>query len=220
MTAPSFRRPPSSSEDIHYLTFLRHGESRANQEGVLQGQSDSPLSTNGRSQAEALAKRWASENKRFHKIIASPLSRAKETAEIVAAALSVPITLDPLWMERDYGNYVGLSRTEIQASNLQPAFVHPYFPAGETGESAFDLYLRAGKALTSLLRRPPNRYLIVSHGGILNMVMYAILGLPPQANFTGPKFAFGNTTFATLTYNPGNHTWRVLGLNDGSHLSD
>jgi hypothetical protein len=51
----------------------------------------------------------------------------------------------------------------------------------------------------------------------LNMFMYAILGIIPQANFYGPRFRFGNTAFATLTYTPNQHKWAVLGLNNRNH---
>jgi hypothetical protein len=49
------------------------------------------------------------------------------------------------------------------------------------------------------------------------MVMYAILGIVPQANFQGSRFRFRNTAFATLTYNPEEHSWVLEGLNDRMH---
>jgi broad specificity phosphatase PhoE len=77
--------------------------------------------------------------------------------------------------------------------------MHPYQAVGETGESQWELYLRAGRAVQNLLKNPPGRYLVVSHGGILNLAFYAILGIAPQANFTGPRFRFANTAYATPT---------------------
>ncbi|MBK8784770.1 MAG: hypothetical protein IPO22_23960, partial [Anaerolineales bacterium] len=47
---------------------------------------------------------------------------------------------------------------------------------GSDGEGDWELFLRAGQALHSLLKREPARYLIVSHGGLLNQVMHAVVG--------------------------------------------
>jgi broad specificity phosphatase PhoE len=60
------------------------------------------------------------------------------------------------------------------------------------------------------LDRAPGRYLVVSHGGILNMAMYSILSIAPQAHHNGPRFWFRNTTFAEFAYEPDYHNWRLL----------
>ncbi len=209
---------PTPPNPVRYhLTLLRHGESVGNAEGKHQGQSDFPLTEKGEAQVSALAERWFNEKKCFDLLISSPLSRARGTAEILAEALNLTLELNPLWMERDNGLLAGLRPEEAIASYPRPPFIHPYLPIGQTGESQWELYLRAGKAIQDLLHHPPGNYLIVSHGGILNMVLYAILGITPQANFYGPRFRFGNTAFATLSYNPGEHKWYVHGLNDRVH---
>jgi 2,3-bisphosphoglycerate-dependent phosphoglycerate mutase len=209
-----FTPPPPPQ---YTIILLRHGESIGNAEGRHQGQSDFPLTERGRQQAQALAARWQREKRAFDRVITSPLTRAHQTAEIVAAALQAPIEMDPAWLERDVGLLSGQRPEEALRQHPRPAFIHPYQPIGETGEGQWALFLRAGHAIQTLMRRPPGRYLIVSHGGILNMALYAILGLTPHANFTGPRFRFNNTSFATLTYTPEQHAWRVLGLNDRQH---
>ncbi len=202
----------------YHIILLRHGESVGNAEGYYQGQSDFPLSQQGERQARALAQRWLAQSVTFDCIIASPLARACQTAEIIATALGeLPIELEPTWMERNNGKLAGLRPEQAAERFPRPGFFHPYLPIGETGESQWELYLRAGQAVQDLLRRPPGRYLIVSHGGILNMVMYVILGIVPQANFHGPRFRFRNAAFATLVYYPETHTWRLEGLNDQAH---
>jgi len=114
----------------------------------------------------------------------------------------------------------GLHPEEAAERFPRPVFVHPYQSIGETGESQWQLYLRAGAAVQSLLKRPAGCYLVISHGGLLNMVFYAILGITPHANFHGPRFRFRNTAFATLTYTPDDHKWAVLGVNDRLHWQD
>ncbi len=201
------------------LTFLRHGESEGNRQRVIQGQADYPLNATGRQQAAALGRRWLQEGRHFDGIIASPLSRASETAEIVATELGteLEIELDPVWMERDFGRMSGVQRTERYSGTRPSSFVDPYSPLGETGESILELFLRGGKALLALLARPPGSYLVVSHGGLLNMTLYAALGIAPQPDFQGPRFDFRNAAFAMLSYEPGVHRWHIMGLNDRTH---
>jgi len=199
------------------ITLLRHGESVGNAEGKHQGQSNFPLTDKGESQSHALAQRWLSENRTFDLIISSPLSRARQTAEILSQSLHILLEFNDLWMERNNGVLAGLRPEEAIQTYPRPPFIHPYLPIGQTGESQFELYLRAGNAVQNLLHHTSGNYLVVSHGGILNMVLYAILGITPQANFYGPRFRFGNTAFATLSYNPGEHKWYVYGINDRSH---
>jgi broad specificity phosphatase PhoE len=147
-------------------------------------------------------------------VISSPLLRARQTADIIAKALDSSIEPDENWMERNNGLLAGLRQDEVDQRGLRPAFIHLYEPVGQTGESQWELFLRAGRAVQGLVSRPPGRYLVVSHGGILNMAMYAILGMTPQANLSGPRFRFRNTSFAVLEYDPTRHSWMVDSLND------
>jgi 2,3-bisphosphoglycerate-dependent phosphoglycerate mutase len=202
---------------IHHIVFLRHGESVGNAEDRFQGQYDFPLTEKGRAQAKALADRWLAEGVTFERCISSPLLRAAQTAEIIAPALNIPLEFDPVWKELHNGGLARLDRDEAAERFPRPDFIHPYLHIGETGESRWEVYLRAGRGVQSLLDRGPGRYLIVAHGGILNMAMYAILGIPVQADYTGPTFRFLNTSFATLTYTPEEHHWRLIGLNDRAH---
>ncbi|MBC8332580.1 MAG: histidine phosphatase family protein [Anaerolineae bacterium] len=204
----------------HYITLLRHGESVGNADGYHQGQVDFPLTEKGRAQARALAAYWQVHNPAFDTVVASPQSRARETAEIITSALSLSIEFGEIWMERDNGLLGGLHHTEAQEKYPQPDFIPLYDPIGRTGESQWELYLRGGKAVQSLLHRPPARYLVVSHGAILNMVVRAILGIMPQPNYSTPRFRFPNTAFATFTFNPNSHLWVVHGINQRPHWGE
>jgi broad specificity phosphatase PhoE len=206
-------------DEIYQFVFLRHAESTGNASGTWQGQTDYPLTPLGQAQAAALAMRWAGESVQFDEAVSSPLERAYQTARIICDQLHLPIEQNPVWMERDFGALSGLKDSEAFARLPENPFFHPYLPVGENGESQWDLYLRAGQAVQDLMQKPPGRYLVVSHGGILNMVLYALLNIPVQANFQGPRFDFGNTGFATLAYSPPRHRWRLMGLNDLQHLA-
>ncbi len=199
------------------ITFLRHGESVGNAEARWQGQSDFPLTEKGREQARALADRWRSDGRTFDAILSSPLSRARETADIIAITLGMVVEEDRIWMERNIGIMAGLTAAEVKQHFPEPDFVTPFDTLGLDGEGDWELYLRAGRALQSLLRRKPGKYLVVSHGGLLNQVMHAIVGITPQANSSGLRFRFQNTGFTHVIYYPSSHRWHIETVNDRHH---
>jgi broad specificity phosphatase PhoE len=207
----------SSDKPVYNFVFLRHGESIGNAESRWQGQSDYALTERGRAQARALAERWKSEAAKFDLIVSSPLVRAKETAEIIASALGAKIELDPLLLERNIGEMEGLTMEEVRKIP-QPPYITPYDPIGGEGEGDWALFLRAGQALHDLVLRPPGSYLIVSHGGLLNQLMNAIIGIAPHVDPSGVRFRFENTAFARVIYFPYQHRWVIDTVNDRAHL--
>ena len=120
-------------------------------------------------------------------------------------------------MERDNGALAGLRHEEGPSLHPLPDFLNIYQPFAVTGEGDWELYLRAGQALHGLLKRPAAKYLVISHGGLLNQIMYAILGIAPQSNYSGARFRFDNTGFASFIYFPAEHRWQVDTINDHSH---
>ena len=209
-----------AESSLYHITFLRHGESVGNLENRFQGHADFPLTETGRAQARSLAERWQAEGRAFDRVLSSPLARARETAEIVCAALNTPLEFDPEWKEINNGLLEGLNDEEANQAVPRPQFMTPYTRYGRTGESRWEVYLRAGRAIQRLLDRDPGCYLVTAHGGILNMTMYAILGIPIQADFTGPRFIFLNTTFATFTYEPEHHIWGLLHFDYRPHWKE
>jgi len=207
------------SADYH-ITLVRHGESAGNADNIYQGQQDYPLTDTGRLQARLLGERWQAEGRAFSGIVSSPLLRALETAEIIAHYVPASIELDPNWMERHFGKLSGLTAAQADEQHPRPAYIGLYQPIASTGETQWELYLRAGRAIQDLLSRPPGSYLVVGHGGILNMALHAILGIAPLANYQGPYFHFRNTSFATLSFTPTGHAWRLEGFNDQRHWED
>jgi broad specificity phosphatase PhoE len=206
-----------TDKPVYHFCFLRHGESIGNAEARWQGQSDYALTEKGRLQAQALAKRWRAEGVKFDLILSSPLVRARETAEIVAAAVGAGVELDPILMERHIGEMEGLTADEVR-KRPQPPYVTPYDSIGGEGEGDWALFLRAGQALHGLLQRSPGSYLIVSHGGLLNQLMNAIVGIAPHVDPSGVRFRFENTAFARVIYYPHQHRWAIDALNDYTHL--
>lgn len=209
----------STPKPVYQFVFLRHGESTGNAESRWQGQSDYPLTERGRAQAMALARRWKAEGLKFDLAISSTLQRAKETAEIVTTALDVKLEFDEIWLERDIGDMEGLTSEEVQ-QKPRPPYVTPFNSIGGDGEGDWELFLRAGQALHNLLKRPAGSYLIVSHGGLLNQLMHAIVGVAHHADPSGVRFRFENTAFARVIYRPDQHRWAIDALNDHAHAQN
>jgi 2,3-bisphosphoglycerate-dependent phosphoglycerate mutase len=209
----------SGTEDqfTHRITLLRHGESTGNAQGVYQGRAEFDLSKKGRAQAWSLGEYWLAHEVTYTQVISSPQARARQTAEIVSEILEIPLLFDDQWQEIDNGILAGLPLEEALEKHPFPEIMTPYDPIGESGESNWDLYRRAVRAVQELVDRPSGEYLVVSHGGFLNRVLYVILGIVPQVNFSGARFRFGNTSYAAVQYNRSRHIWLVESLNTALH---
>lgn len=196
----------------HHITFMRHAESTGNRSEQLQGRSNTPLTERGEQQARERAAGWRAQGIGFDKIIASPLLRARHTAEIIASNMNVAVDLDNDWQERDFGNLEGQSLQELRQRGVD--FFEPYHSVGETGESQVDMYRRALVAIQNLLRRPTGRYLVVSHGAFLARVMFVVFGATPQSHYNSPVFWMGNTAYINLTYHMDRRQWRWYGFHN------
>jgi broad specificity phosphatase PhoE len=146
------------------LLLVRHGETDWNADGRLRGHTDRPLSDFGRRQAQWLAGELEAEE--LDAIYSSDLTRARETAEIVAARLGLPVELDPDLREKDWGNWEGL--TVVERDRVE--FV------GESTEAHQERILRALRRISE--RHPDTaRVLVVTHGGSMRRVQVAAMGM-------------------------------------------
>ncbi len=139
--------------------FIRHGETDWNKDHRIMGQTDIPLNETGRAQAYKAA--LLLKNKGIKKIIASPLRRTKETAEIIQKVLGedIPLFLDPGLMECNWGSLEG------RVNNHLPS-LHEW-ALGKTpkgGESVTHFITRISTTMDHLLTQ--KNILIVSHGGV------------------------------------------------------
>lgn len=197
------------------ITFLRHGQSRADVEQVHEGRYDSPLTELGRKQAHDRAKYLEECGVEYECIFSSPLVRAVETAKIIGGVLSASCKINPNWAERDNGSLAGLSFQESEIQYPKPDFKNPFQPyvvSTEEGESEWTLQSRAAKAIEEVIRRDAGSYLVVSHGAILNAAMRVIVGAPPPVNDQSVFFRFGDTAYVETTYYPQEHRWVIQKL--------
>jgi broad specificity phosphatase PhoE len=147
------------------ILLARHGETDWNRDGRFQGWADPPLNATGRAQAVDLAVALMAEE--LAGVYSSPLRRAYETAEVVAASRGLePVTVDAL-REVDVGSWSGLSRAEIeQRFPEQYARWLDYGQGWEDGETYEQMVDRVVGALQELAEaRDGERILAVTHGG-------------------------------------------------------
>ncbi len=179
-TRSAWRRLPSVGAMAPLtLTLLRHGESDWNVARRCQGQDDrARLTETGRSQAvEAVG---AVRARGVDLIVASDLTRALETADLVAGALGVTRLIDPLVRERSFGYLEGGPLAAVSPSDTGIAgdvLVDPDArPAG--GESFRDVALRARRFLEKAeLAWPERRLLVVTHGGFVRAARAVVSGV-------------------------------------------
>lgn len=147
------------------ILWLRHGQTALNAARVVQP-ADTPLSPLGRAQAAAVAPRIAA--LRPAALLASDLARARQTAEVIAAATGLPLHTDTLLRERDFGAWRGRPLAELPAD----ATAHPAAPPG--GESLADFLARAARAWAAVAawrQRLDGPLVVVSHGLLIQAVL-------------------------------------------------
>jgi probable phosphoglycerate mutase len=205
--------------ETHEFFFLRHGETEGNQAQRLQGQTDTRLTERGRVQARWLAERWAQAGVRFDQIISSPLERARQTAEIIAAILPAPLEQDAIWMERNFGILEGEYFRDLRQRIPTVDYYHPYAGFEGSGETQTDLYVRALQAVQGLVQRPAGCYLVVTHGAFLGRICFAILGLSPVGQQGGLIFRIENTGYLRALYETEKKRWTILSITNPAELA-
>lgn len=149
------------------FALVRHGETDWNRERRIQGSSDIPLNDTGREQARATGTLLAS--RRWTALVASPLSRAAETARLIGehVGLGEP-ELEPRLAERDYGAAEGLTGAEIDVKFPDGAEV----PGRESREAVADRVIAALHDLAA--RHPGEAVIVVAHGGVIRSVLESV----------------------------------------------
>ena len=143
------------------LYLVRHGKTRKNRSGLLQGRSDDPMSEEGVGEAEAAAA-WLRENKIvFDRVFSSPLGRAVRTAEILSGGF--PAILDERLLEMDYGPYEGTDMRDPppEITEFFRDFIRNPAPAGM--ESLDAVRERAGSFLNDLKEEVSGTVLVSTH---------------------------------------------------------
>ena len=161
------------------LFLVRHGETEWNRSLRYQGHRDIPLSEEGRAQAEKIASRLSAEQ--FDSVYASDLSRALETARIIAAGHGLEVKAVPELKETNFGRWEGLTYPEIDKQFhevMQGWRTNPRDTRIPDGESLGEVADRCWVGLNRVIDENPDRnVLVVAHGGIIRIAVATVLGM-------------------------------------------
>lgn len=164
------------------LYFIRHGKTLANTAEKWNGQSEDPLTDEGLKQATEAGAKAKTEGLHFDLIISSPLSRAKDTATLIAKEIGYPgnlIMIDELLLERNVG---------VLEQTLFKVFFdeHEYADVDnvEGAETVEQLQIRATEFLDKAKGLPESDILVVSHGAFGRALVRAINNRPWTDEYT------------------------------------
>lgn len=160
------------------LFLVRHGATDATEEGRFSGSTGAELSQQGRWQAARLGERLAEQP--IAAIYSSPLSRALETARIIAGHCRLePIIRDGL-REIGHGRWEGLTRDEVElrfTDEYAAWEADPFTFAPEGGESGVSVLARALPVIREMVTaHTGHQLLVVSHKATLRLVLSSLLG--------------------------------------------
>ena len=182
--------------------LLRHGQTDWNIDFRLQGVTDIPLNSTGIAQARSAAK--AIPQGYWNFVASSPLTRAVDTAQIIAEQISIPeLVIEPLLLERSFGDAEGMTHAEWKAK----------YPDGlpPGGESLEVLRMRAIQLLEHLLAQyRGTKVLAVSHGALIRKLVRMV----SQGEFPLDGQRFENTSLTVIKHNQ--NGWQIESYNPKS----
>lgn len=204
------------------LYFIRHGESLFNAQRRIQGQSDVALSSMGLRQAAALAPVF--ESREIDAIYSSPLRRAMQTAEPLAAVLNLTIRTDDRLKEINAGEFQGLEWPEIErkwpeaAKHWKEQTPDYVIPGGESRRAVAE---RGRAVFEAILAAGHRQVIVVAHGGVLSGAIRSLLQIPAETN----PFSFYNAAINALAWDQvetdsgsPRHRIKILVINETDHL--
>lgn len=173
------------------IFLARHGETEWNRVGRWQGATDIPLSDVGRAQARALGERLRGRG--IVRLHASHLSRARETAEIVAVVLDLaPPLVDERLRERGYGCFEGLTRDEcvVRYPGAWERYMADRRATPPDAEPQADTVARVTAAMHVVASTAADgeSVLVVCHGGAIRSFAHATFGIAPPPIGNGSLF--------------------------------
>lgn len=205
-----------------HLYLIRHGEALGAVHDII---GDTALSPLGIQQAEHLRDRLAATGEiAADVLISSSLTRARQTAEIIAPALGLPIVFDDEVQELRDGAADGMSAQEYRATYGSVNFREtPFRQVAPAGENWGQFVLRVSTALDRILREYDGKTIvIVCHGGVIGISFLYFFGINtvhyPQTGFD--TYNTSITHWFRSTYEKRPPRWRLVHYNDDMHLRD
>jgi len=197
------------------LFVVRHGETAWSRERRFAGSRDVALEPEGLRQCEAVARALASQV--VAAVYASPLERARASAEVIAKPHRLPVEIDPAFGEMAFGEWEGLTREEV-AARFPAAYEEwrhaPHLVRIAGGETLAQVAERARGAVQALAATHSGETIVlVTHAIVTRLIVLDALGLGPERLWTVDATPAGITE---IEYEPGWAT--VHRMNTLAHL--
>jgi ribonuclease H / adenosylcobalamin/alpha-ribazole phosphatase len=199
------------------VVLLRHGDTRLSPELRFSGVANPHLSTAGRDQARRAAGSALLRGAAVREVLSSPMTRSRETAQIVAAALDVSVRVEPDLREMDFGLWEELTFDEVQDRYPEDLLRWKQSTsASPTGSS--ETLAAVVDRMGTVAERLASRYagssvVAVTHVTPMKALVVHALGAPPAALF---RMELSSACFSRISYTGGEASVRLL--NDTSHL--
>jgi len=193
------------------IVLLRHGQAQNNVERVLAGRTPGfELTENGIKQAQSAA--ILLESLRISHIYSSPITRARQTAEIVSDVLSSDITLDDRLLELDMGKFTGMKYADIEPAygNVFEKFYYGHPEVTESGIETFaDVKSRMSDIMDYVVARHANEnVLLVTHMDPIKAMLSNVANMHPQSLY---RLLIANASLTILGYSDG--ALSLMGVN-------
>ena len=154
---------------------LRHGATDWNRQGLFQGRTDNPLNEDGLRQAHEAASLLRDVG--IGRIVASPLVRAAKTAEIIAGAIAVPLTIDDGIIELDFGSFEGRPVRDLMIKHGVDSATGLVSILPADGENWQAMTERALACVSAWLdRHPDDDLLFVCHDAVMQGMAKSLSG--------------------------------------------
>jgi probable phosphoglycerate mutase len=202
------------------ILLVRHGETTWNREGRYQGRTDIPLSDTGQAQVRALGERL--KNVPIAIAYASPLSRAKNTAEAILAGRTTPLCVEAGLLEISHGEWEGKLASDVEISHAEMFGVWRTrpgrtSPAGPGAETLGDVESRAWAVLEKICDGlgSDDTALVAAHDAVNRVILCRVLGLPLERIWS---FRQAPASLNVLS-GPLISELQVVRLNDSEHVA-
>lgn len=200
-----------------YIDIIRHGEPEGG--NVFRGRTDHHLTELGITQFQ---QRIQSLGHRWQQVVSSPLMRCKQSAELLAAAQSIPLHIEPNFAEIHFGDWENQCVDKVMAKeNISQLWQDPINFCAPQGEPTAALQQRTLQAWRQLLTaHQGNRVLVVTHGGVMRVLAQHLLELAPSAmnKLSLPYAAVMSFKVIEAEYQGQQQQWLSLVSMDGTEL--
>ena len=198
--------------------FVRHGETVGNLEQIAHGQTESPLNDRGIRQAQITAEMLRGWETKYHRVYASPLSRALHTGEHIADALGLPLDTHDDLVEGFLGDWEGITYQQLGEVKFAENSIRDDDFRGHNGESPNQLANRMANVLEEIRARHPKENIIfVSHGAAIAHLLARLMDTTPAF---GHQYLMHNSAVTEITFHGGDDKPELSTLNFHDHLPD